>query len=82
MTKHLLSSLLVMSLATTACSKKQSSCEAVVDHTLSLMPPEMQGKLKDGKADAIAKCQKMSPEARQCALDAKSLEDLMKCPKQ
>ena len=77
----LLPSILALSLVA-ACSKKQSSCDDVFDHTLSLVPAEMQGKLKDGKADAVAKCEKMSPEARQCALDAKSLEDLMKCPKQ
>lgn len=79
MTKLLVPSLLALSLFS-GCKKKEASCDAVVDHTLSLMPPEMQGKLKDGKAEAIAKCEKMSPESRKCALDAKSLDDLMKCP--
>lgn len=76
----LLPSLLALSLVA-GCKKKQPSCDEVFDHTLSLMPAEMQGKLKDGKADAVAKCEKMSPEARRCALDAKSLEELMKCPR-
>ena len=75
----LLPSLFAVSLLA-GCKKKQPSCDEVVDHTLSLMPPEVQGKLKDGKADAIAKCEKMSPESRKCAVDAKSLEELMKCP--
>jgi hypothetical protein len=79
MTKLILPSLLALSLVS-GCKKKEASCDAVFDHTVSLMPAEMQGKLKDGKADAVARCEKMSPEARACALAAKSLEDLMKCP--
>jgi hypothetical protein len=79
MTKLLLPSLLALSLVS-GCKKKEASCDAVFDHTVSLMPAEMQAKVKEGKADAIAKCEKMSPEARKCALDAKALEDLMKCP--
>jgi hypothetical protein len=75
----LVPSLLAVSLLA-GCKKKQPSCDEVFDHTVSLMPPEVQGKLKDGKADAIAKCEKMSPESKKCALDAKSLDDLMKCP--
>jgi hypothetical protein len=69
----------VLSLAF-GCSKKSGSCEDIVDHTVSLLPAEMKDKMADGKADAIAKCEKMSPEARKCAADASSLEDLMKCP--
>ncbi len=81
MMKHLLlSSLLSMSLLA-GCKKSGSECEKVFDHTVSLMPAEMQGKLKEGKADAIGKCEKMSPAARKCALDAKSLDDLMQCPR-
>jgi hypothetical protein len=75
----ILSSILSLSIVA-GCSKKSGSCEDIFDHTVSLMPSEMKDKLADGKADAIAKCEKMSPEARQCALDAKSLDDLMKCP--
>jgi hypothetical protein len=67
--------------AAAGCSKK-SACGEVVDHTVSLMPGEMQEKMKDHRDDAIGTCEKMSAESRQCALDAKSLEDLMKCPKQ
>jgi len=76
----LLPSLLAVTLVT-GCKKKAPSCDDVVDHTLSLMPAEMQGKLKADKSEAIAKCEKMSPDARKCALDAKSIEDLMKCPR-
>jgi hypothetical protein len=72
---------LALALATTACKKSGSECERVFDHTVSLMPAEMKGKLAEGKADAIAKCEKLSPEARKCALDAKGLEDLMRCPR-
>lgn len=63
------------------CSKKEGDCDAVFEHTVSLMPAEMQAKMKDGKQQALAKCEKLSPAARKCALDAASLEDLMKCPK-
>ena len=65
----------------TGCKKSESECEKVFAHTLSLMPAEMKGKVEQGKSDAIAKCEKMSPATRTCALDAKSLEDLMKCPR-
>jgi hypothetical protein len=62
------------------CKKSGSDCEQLFDHTLSLMPPELQAKVKDSKTDALAKCEKLSPEARSCAMAATSLEDLMKCP--
>jgi hypothetical protein len=72
----LLVSLLLVTMAAT-----DSSCEAVYEHTLSLIPDAMKTGMADKKADAIAKCEKLSPEARKCALDASSLEDLMKCPR-
>jgi hypothetical protein len=78
MLKHII---IIGTLALGACSKK-SKCEEVFDHTVSLLPDGMKDKLSGSKADAIGKCEKMSAEAQQCALDAKSLEDLMKCPKQ
>ena len=78
--KTIIVSVLVSLSLTTAC-KKESDCEKVFAHTVSLMPAEMQGKMKEGKADAIAKCEKLSPAARTCALEAKGLEDLMKCPR-
>jgi len=71
----------VLSLALVAGCKKGSQCEQVFDHTVSLLPAEMKGKLESGRADAIAKCENASPEAQKCALDASSLEELMKCPK-
>jgi hypothetical protein len=75
-----LSSLLSLSLVT-GCKKSQSECERVFDHTVSLMPAELQAKAKDSKSDALGKCEKLSPAARKCALDAKTLEDLMQCPR-
>jgi hypothetical protein len=75
----ILSSLLALSLST-ACSKK-SECEQVFEHTLSLLPAELKDKVKQSKADAIGKCEKMPAASRKCALDAKSMEDIMKCPR-
>jgi hypothetical protein len=80
MKKLIVSTILALTVGT-GCSKKSNSCEAIYDHTASLLPPDMKGALESGKADALAKCEKMSPEARQCAADAQSLADLMKCPK-
>ena len=65
----------------TGCSKKAATCEDVYDHTISLAPDELKSKMESNKDNAIAKCEKMSPEARTCALDASSMEDLMKCPR-
>jgi hypothetical protein len=64
------------------CSKSGSDCDAVVDHTVSLLPENMQAKIKEGRADAIGKCEKVSPEARKCVLAAASMQDLMKCPRE
>jgi len=64
------------------CGKKAPACDELFDHTLSLMPAEVRDKAASNKSDAIAKCEKMSAEARQCAFEAKTLEALMKCPKQ
>ncbi len=72
----------LLSLVLVAGCKKAPKCEEVYDHTMSLLPDEMKAKASGSKDDAIAKCEKASPEAQQCALDAKSLEDLMKCPRQ
>ena len=80
MMKTLILSTILSTLLVTGCKKKGSECEQIVDHTMQLLPPELQAKLKDGRADAIAKCEKSSPEARKCASEAKSIEDLMKCP--
>ena len=80
MTK-LLSFALVTIIAATGCSKKSSECEQVFDHTVSLMPAELKDKAAGNKDKAIEKCEKASPEARKCALDASSMEDLMKCPR-
>ena len=63
------------------CSKKKASCEDIFEHTKSLAPAEMREMLEQKKASAIEKCEKMSDEAKQCAADAKSMEDLQKCPR-
>ena len=70
----------ILSLSLIGCSKK-SDCEQIYEHTVSLLPAEMKAQVEQGKAEAIGKCEKMSPEARKCALDAQSLADLMKCPR-
>jgi hypothetical protein len=70
-----------VSLLATACSKKAKSCEDIFEHTKSLAPPAMQEAMVSKKESAIAKCEKMSDEAKQCAGDAKTLEDLQKCPR-
>lgn len=80
MTKLLVLAHSLMALSLVAgCKKKAPSCDDIFDHTVSLMPTEMQGSVKANREGALAKCEKMSPEAKQCAADAKSLEDLAKC---
>jgi hypothetical protein len=61
------------------CSKK-SKCEEIFDHTMSLVPAELSDKLKDTKDAAIGKCEKLSDEAKDCALKAASMADLSSCP--
>ena len=65
----------------TGCSKKAAGCEEIIDHTISIMPAELKDKVAGDKAKAVEKCEKMSPEAKKCAMDAASMEDLMKCPR-
>jgi hypothetical protein len=79
--KIIASSVVSLALAlATGCSKKGGSeCEAIFDHTVSLMP-ELKDKLEQGREEAIKKCEKLSPEARKCALDASSMTDLASCP--
>jgi hypothetical protein len=77
----MLKTIIIASLLFTGCKKSSSQCEDVYDHTMSLVPDELKDKMSGSKDDAIAKCEKMSPEARQCALDAKEMGDLMKCPR-
>jgi len=68
-------------IALAGCGKQQPKCDEIVEHTMSLVPAEIKAKMESKKDEAIAKCEKMEPEARQCAADAKTMEDLMKCPK-
>ena len=79
--KTLIVSALAALALTAGCSKKSGSCEEIFDHTVSLLPEGMKDQMAGQKDQAIAKCEKLSPEARKCALDATSLDDLMKCPK-
>ena len=74
--------ILIALLGITAC-KSKSKCDQVVDHTLELMPDEYKKGMDSGpgRDKAIGKCEAASDEAKQCALDAKSMEDLMKCPR-
>lgn len=67
--------------ASGACSKKKASCEDIFEHTKKLAPAEMQDMLEKKRAGAIEKCGKLSDEAKQCAMDAKSMEELQKCPR-
>jgi hypothetical protein len=64
------------------CSKKKASCEDVYAHTLSLAPPEMREMFEKNKEGALKKCEKLSEEARSCAMAAKTMADLQKCPRE
>ena len=76
----MMSCLLALSLV--ACSKKgKPSCEEIYEHTKSLAPAEMRELMDQKKDSAIEKCGKMSDEAKQCAMDAKTMADLQKCPR-
>ena len=79
--KTLIISALVSIALTAGCSKKSGSCEEVFDHTVSLLPDGMKDQMAGQKEQAIAKCEKLPEEARKCAMDASSLDELMKCPK-
>lgn len=80
MTKRMFMVAFVVSL-TAACSKKTASCEEIFAHTKSLAPEAMRDGMDAKKESAIAKCEKLSDEAKQCAMNAKTLEDLQKCPR-
>jgi hypothetical protein len=72
---------LFVAAAAPACSKSNSTdCTALFEKTKSLVPENMRDKVEAKKDESIARCEKMSPEARQCAADATSMEDLAKCP--
>lgn len=80
MTRFTLAAVAALALCLTAC-KDDASCDKVVDHTLGLLPAEMKAALGD-KAAMIKQCEGASKAARSCALAAKSMDDLMKCPKE
>ncbi|HEU0030789.1 MAG TPA: hypothetical protein VFQ53_09150 [Kofleriaceae bacterium] len=70
---------LVLALALAGGCKKEASCEDVFNHIRSLTPEGMRDMLDKTKDGALAKCETMSAEQRQCALDAKTIEELQKC---
>jgi hypothetical protein len=71
-----------LALSTAACSKKAASCDAVFEHIKSLAPGELGQMMEKTKDAALAKCEKLSADAKQCALSASSMEELQKCPRE
>ena len=64
------------------CSKKSPSCEDVYKHTLEIAPAEMKPMLEQGKDKALEKCSKLPEASKRCAMDAKTVQDLQKCPRE
>jgi hypothetical protein len=63
-------------LSTTGCSKGGNQCEQVVAHVNEITKAQMPD---EAKAKAVAKCEKQPEAAQQCALKASSIEELMAC---
>ena len=66
----------------TGCSKKTPSCDELFAHTVSIAPEELRPLLEGKKAESMAKCAKLSDEAKQCAMAAKTMPELQKCPRE
>ncbi len=82
MTRLIQYSLVALALSSSAaCSKKSASCEDVFEHIKSLTPEGMREMLEQNKAAGIAKCETMSAEQRQCAMDATTIQALQACKK-
>jgi len=81
--RRAMKNLILIALLGMAACKSKSKCDQVVDHTLELMPDDFKKGMDTdaGREKAIGKCEAASDEAKQCALDAKSMDDLMKCPR-
>ena len=79
--KLMVSFVCALGLAAGACSKEKPTCEQVFDHAVSLAPAEMREMIQQNRESALQKCSKLSDEAKQCALAAKSMEALQKCPR-
>jgi len=73
--------LISFSLASTGCKDGGDECDAVVAHTIKLMPAEFAEQAKKGKDEMVKKCKELPAEGRKCVLDAKGLEDLGACKK-
>lgn len=74
---------LALSLMTAACGgdDEGASCAKVVDHTLTLVPAELAEQM-GSKDELIKSCEERTDvEGRECALKAKTMEDLSKCPR-
>ena len=67
--------------APVGCKKNEASCDAVFDHIKSLTPEGMREMLDKNKDAALAQCEAMPAETRQCALAAKTIEELQACKK-
>jgi len=63
----------------TGCGKKDASCDKVFEHTMELAPKEMRDLMLSGKDGAMAKCEKLTVEQRECIMDADNLLDLAAC---
>lgn len=82
--KILFASIAALAVSTSAAgcsSKKSGDCNAVFDHIRSLTPEGMREMLDASKDAAIEKCKTLSEASRSCALAAKTMEELQKCPK-
>jgi len=63
----------------TGCGKKTASCDDVFEHTMELVPKDMRDLMDSGKDSALAKCEQLTVEQRQCIMDADTLLDLAAC---
>jgi hypothetical protein len=75
--KTLLFALIAVAALSTGC-KDDTSCDKVVDHTLSILPDELKGQMGDKKT-LIARCEEQPVEVRECALAAEDLAALTAC---
>lgn len=80
MLKNMLVGMALALSITTGCSKSGGgSCEEVFAHIKDLAGKDLGDMMDKSKDAAIAKCEKLPPEARECAMKATSMEELQKC---
>jgi len=75
------SAALAFTLATGTGCKDKNSCDAVVDHTLSIMPKEIAEMAGKDKAAMVKKCEELPEASRKCAMEAKDFAALNACPR-